>query len=83
MIFPLPPVALGCVQPELPKNVVLVEYNPDEGLLRVVCEHPDFVFPDTSFPERMLRCSPTHVAWDRTIPSCIGKNIFKIRPSVR
>lgn len=65
--------AVGCIPPELPRNVELVEFNSEEGYLKVQCKDPESVFPDTSVPARVLFCSAKHVAWDRSLPSCIGK----------
>lgn len=69
--------AVGCVQPVLPHNVVQLEFNPNEGHLKVACEHPDFVFPDSSYSERVLTWNSALQAWDKSIPHCTGET-FKL-----
>ncbi|CAG9805629.1 unnamed protein product [Chironomus riparius] len=76
--------AIGCVVPQIPEHVKLV--NRLENLLRYNCEE-NHVFPDTSQSDRTLIC--INESWNDTLTKCVavhetlGRHISLVNEQLR
>lgn len=61
-------LAVGCILPPTPSRVIL-DYRV-ENSAKFFCQ-PNHVFPDSSHPERILRCE--NEVWNDTLVNCVGE----------